>query len=128
MRVSPCLTPPNPTPTRVFTPTSIAPLVANMSKQYTGKDFTQTAKNADAVGIDDLDDLADRSMPLCMRVLHKALRREHKLKHWGRLQYGLFLKGVGLGLEDALRFWEQEFTKIMTADVFNKQVGGWLTD
>lgn len=110
--------------------------------------------------------LADRSMPLCMRVLHKALRREHKLKHWGRLQYGespsllgvmggcglrfaalvrcppthsshkihtylpippppstgLFLKGVGLSLEDALRFWEQEFTKIMTADVFNKQV------
>lgn len=36
---------------------------------------------------------------------------------------GLFLKGVGLSLEDALRFWEQEFTKIMTADVFNKQVG-----
>lgn len=56
-------------------------------------------------------------------MLHKALRREHKLKHWGRLQYGLFLKGVGLSLEDALRFWEQEFTKIMTADVFNKQVG-----
>lgn len=63
-----------------------------MSKQYTGKDFTQTSKNADAVGIEDLDGLADRSMPLCMRVLHKALRREHKLKHWGRLQYGAFLR------------------------------------
>lgn len=40
-----------------------------MSTQYTGKDFSQTTKTgADAVGIDDLDELADRSMPLCMRV------------------------------------------------------------
>lgn len=29
---------------------------------------------------------------------------------------------MGLSLEDALRFWEKEFTKIMNADVFNKQV------
>ena len=104
----------------ILADTRIAPMVANMSKQYTGKDFTQT-KSSDAVNIDDLDMLADRSMPLCMRVLHKNLRQEHKLKHWGRLQYGLFLKGAGLSLEDALQFWEREFTKIMTTDVFNKQ-------
>ena len=23
-----------------------------------------------------------------------SLKKEHKLKHWGRLQYGLFLKGA----------------------------------
>lgn len=62
-----------------------------MSKQYVGKDFSQV-KSADTVNIDDLDTFADRSMPLCMRTLHKALRQEHKLKHSGRLQYGLFLK------------------------------------
>jgi len=98
----------------------IAPLVNNMAKQYTGKDFSET-KSGDTVNVNDLDMLADRSMPLCMRVLHKNLRSEHKLKHWGRLQYGLFLKGVGIGMEDAIQFWEREFTKIMTTDVFNKQ-------
>jgi len=28
------------------------------------------------------------------------------------MQYGLFLKGIGLSLEDALRFWQTEFTKV----------------
>lgn len=31
-------------------------------------------------------------MPLCMRQLQTGLSKEKKLKHWGRLQYGLFLK------------------------------------
>lgn len=47
-----------------------------------------------------------RSMPLCMKQLHSALNREHKLKHWGRLQYGLFLKGAGLNVDDAMAFWQ----------------------
>lgn len=50
-------------------------------------------------------------MPLCMRQLHKALEREHKLKHWGRLQYGLFLKGAGLGVDDAMAFWQVQVSK-----------------
>lgn len=45
-------------------------------------------------------------MPLCMKQLHSALNREHKLKHWGRLQYGLFLKGAGLSVDDAMAFWQ----------------------
>ncbi|CAN0471377.1 unnamed protein product, partial [Hapterophycus canaliculatus] len=45
-------------------------------------------------------------MPLCRKQLHTALNREHKLKHWGRLQYGLFLKGAGLGVDDAMAFWQ----------------------
>jgi DNA primase large subunit len=31
-------------------------------------------------------------MPLCMRELQTGLQKDKKLKHWGRLQYGLFLK------------------------------------
>lgn len=45
-------------------------------------------------------------MPLCMKNLHTALNRERKLRHWGRLQYGLFLKGAGLGVDDAMAFWQ----------------------
>lgn len=46
-----------------------------------------------------------------MRQLHKALRDNHHLRHGGRMQYGLFLKGIGLTLEQALQFWKQEFIK-----------------
>ena len=68
-----------------------------------------------------IDALADQSMPLCMQQLHVALKRDHKLKHWGRQQYGLFLKAAGLTLEDQLRFFQTEFTKIMTPEQFSKE-------
>lgn len=41
------------------------------------------------------------------------------MKHYGRLQYTLFLKGIGLNLEECLTFWRQSFNKI-TDDQFNK--------
>lgn len=62
-----------------------------MNKQYTGKDYSKTRAQGE-VNIDDLDELAERSFPLCMKVLHRGLKSEHKLKHFGRLQYGLFIK------------------------------------
>ena len=48
-----------------------------------------------------------------MRYLHDTLRQDHHLRHFGRLQYGLFLKSIGLSLEQALAFWRDEFTKKM---------------
>ncbi|KAL8976912.1 MAG: hypothetical protein Q9177_006744, partial [Variospora cf. flavescens] len=42
------------------------------------------------------------------------------LKHFGRLQYTLFLKGLGLTMEDCLIFWRQSF-KLITDDTFNKE-------
>lgn len=50
-----------------------------------------------------------KHMPLCMAQLQLALQKEKHLKHWGRLQYGLFLKGAGLSLEDALAYFERMF-------------------
>ena len=55
-----------------------------------------------------------------MRTLHEALRRDHHLKHGGRQQYGLFLKGIGVSLEDAMVFWKQEFLQKIDEDKFNK--------
>jgi len=51
-----------------------------------------------------------------MKRLHVVLRSEHHLKHQARQQYGLFLKGAGLPLEQALILWRSEFTKKMDAD------------
>jgi DNA primase large subunit len=62
-----------------------------------------------------------QSMPLCMRMLHRGLQQDHKLKHQGRLQYGLFLKGAGMTLEEHTLFIQREFTCIMTSEQFSKQ-------
>lgn len=58
--------------------------------------------------------------PACMANLHRSLRRDAHLKHFGRLQYTLFLKGIGLNLEECLVFWRSGFSKI-TDDTFNKE-------
>lgn len=55
-----------------------------------------------------------------MRNLHLTLRKNDHLKHFGRLQYTLFLKGIGLSLEDCLIFWRTSFKK-KTDDEFNKE-------
>lgn len=55
-----------------------------------------------------------------MRNLHMTLRKNSHLKHFGRLQYTLFLKGLGLTMEDCLIFWRQSF-KLVTDDTFNKE-------
>eukprot|EP01035_Chromulina_nebulosa_P022258 gene22258-28829_t len=96
----------------------IGPLLRNMNKQYVGRDYAKSS--IDKLTADKVDEAADEHMPLCMKMLHSQLKRDHKLKHWGRLQYGLFLKGAGLDLEEALVFWESHFTRLISHDSFIK--------
>lgn len=70
-----------------------------------------TANNVDALS---------QHFPLCMQNLHVTLRENSHLKHYGRLQYTLFLKGIGLSLEECLVFWRKSF-KLMGDDKFNKE-------
>ncbi|KAJ5508884.1 DNA primase large subunit eukaryotic/archaeal [Penicillium freii] len=67
-----------------------------------------------------IDQLAQQHFPLCMKSLHVNLRKNNHLKHFGRLQYTLFLKGIGLSLEECILFWRQGF-KGKTDDEFNSQ-------
>ena len=39
-----------------------------------------------------IDDVARKHFPACMRNLYERLKRDHHMKHFGRLQLGLFLK------------------------------------
>uniref|UniRef100_A0A8D8PA49 DNA primase large subunit n=1 Tax=Culex pipiens TaxID=7175 RepID=A0A8D8PA49_CULPI len=96
-----------------------ASLLKGLHTSYTGKDYT-IAKNGE-VPIESLDQLSKKSFPLCMRMCHDTLRSTHHHRHGGRMQYGLFLKGIGVTLEDSLRFWREEFTRGTVAlDKFEK--------
>lgn len=68
-----------------------------------------------------IDAYAQKHFPPCMRVLHTQLTQQSHLKHYGRLQYGLFLKGVGLTLDESLYFWKQQFRRKIDGEKFDKQ-------
>jgi DNA primase large subunit len=101
----------------------LAPVLTNLARHHIDADYsTQVVTSSDqCITPDMIDALSTTSMPLCMRSLHKALKVNHHLKFAGRQQYGLFLKGTGLQLDDAVAFWRQEFCKKMSVDDFNKK-------
>lgn len=96
----------------------ISSMLSSLHTSYTGKDYT-FAKNSD-VPIESLDTLSQKSYPICMRTIHEYIREKHHLKHFSRMQYGLFLKGIGVTLEGSLKFWRDEFTKLIDHDKFDK--------
>uniref|UniRef100_A0A3P8Z0P9 DNA primase large subunit n=1 Tax=Esox lucius TaxID=8010 RepID=A0A3P8Z0P9_ESOLU len=98
----------------------LQPLLNHLSHAYVGQDYS-IQKSIGKISLDQIETLSAKSYPLCMRQLHRALRESHHLRHGGRMQYGLFLKGVGLTLDQALQFWRSEFVKgKVDADKFDK--------
>ncbi len=64
-----------------------------------------------------------KHFPLEMRVLMKALMRENHLKYLGRTQLTLFLKGIGLNVDESVKFFSKWFTMNgkLTLEKFNKE-------
>ncbi|KAG8979729.1 hypothetical protein FRB90_007994 [Tulasnella sp. 427] len=83
--------------------------VAGVNTEYS---FGDEVAPGDAVTANMVDALAKDHWPLCAKNLHAELKREKHLKYNGRLQYGLFLKGVGMSLEEAMIFWRKSFSTI----------------
>ncbi|KOM31527.1 hypothetical protein LR48_Vigan01g108200 [Vigna angularis] len=98
----------------------LTPIVEAVCASYLGPDYSQSRECAD-ISLKDIDQVAKSSFPLCMRYLFEKLKEDHHLKHGGRMQLGLFLKGVGLNLDDALAFWRAEFSKRVGLEKFEKQ-------
>jgi DNA primase large subunit len=46
-----------------------------------------------------------------MKTLYNVVVKDHHLKHFGRLQFGLFLKAIGVPMDEAIKFWRINFTK-----------------
>lgn len=98
----------------------LTPIIESLSSSYLGPDYSQP-KDFTEVSLKDIDQVAKSSFPLCMRHLFEKLREDHHLKHGGRMQLGLFLKGVGLKLDDALSFWKAEFSRKVGSERFDKE-------
>ena len=101
----------------------LAPLVSGLSDRYLGPDYVSAGQkgSSEAITAASLPKLAQESFPLCMVTMMDSLRTSHHLKHTGRQQLGLFLKGIGLPLEEAIRFWRTEMAQVAPGDKFDKQ-------
>lgn len=104
--------------------TRIVPLLDKLSQGFlagvSNEWSTLTEGTTEGLSADMIDDIARKHYPMCMRNMHTNLRRDHHLKHFGRLTYGLFLKVLGLSLDEAIVFWRKSFDRI-TDDKFNKE-------
>nr|XP_043613484.1 probable DNA primase large subunit [Erigeron canadensis] len=98
----------------------LTPLVEALATSYLGPDYAQDNEVGE-ISLKDIDQVARASFPLCMQHLFNTLREDHHLKHGGRMQLGLFLKGVGLKLDDALAFWKAEFSQKVGSERFDKE-------
>lgn len=69
-------------------------LLNDLHNTYTGKEYVAQG-DKESINPASLDAYSKKHFPLCMRNTHEVLRSTHHLKHFSRLQYGLFLKGIG---------------------------------
>ncbi|KDQ15373.1 hypothetical protein BOTBODRAFT_31695 [Botryobasidium botryosum FD-172 SS1] len=90
--------------------------VAGVSGEYRAGEGIDGEVTADMV-----DEIARKHFPMCMRSLHETLRADRHLKHAGRLQFTLFLKAMGVSVEEAIVFWRKGYGQSMTDDKFNKE-------
>ncbi|KAG6813433.1 hypothetical protein H0H92_011130 [Tricholoma furcatifolium] len=105
--------------------TRIMPLLDNLSQGFLAGVPSEWVGSSESINPNEIkaemvDDLSKKHFPMCMKSMHDNLRRDHHLKHFGRLNYGLFLKVLGLSIEEAVVFWRKSFDRI-TDDKFNKE-------
>ncbi|KAK5111095.1 hypothetical protein LTR62_005294 [Meristemomyces frigidus] len=98
----------------------LSPILHHLSQSFVAPDagYSESSSIGDittptAAAIDGLS----QHFPLCMQNLHRELRKNSHLKHFGRLQYTLFLKGIGLSLQECILFWRKSF-KLIADDKF----------
>eukprot|EP01084_Bolivina_argentea_P187162 322457_1 len=68
----------------------------------------------------DVNKLNNKHYPLCMQSSAEHLNIDGHLKHGGRMQLGLFLKGIGLSLPESLIYWRKSL-KSIGYNTFDKQ-------
>ncbi|KAI5476874.1 hypothetical protein MNV49_007110 [Pseudohyphozyma bogoriensis] len=104
--------------------TRLLPILTHLSDGFSSGLTSSYTPSLNALGeevtAEMIPEMANQSFPVCMRSLQDTLRVSKHLKHEGRQQYNLFLKGIGLSVEEAIVFWRKSFSA-MTDDKFNKE-------
>jgi DNA primase large subunit len=94
----------------------LAPILHHLSQSFVAPDasYNENSGVSDIANIHagSIDGLSSH-FPLCMQNLHRELRKNSHLKHQSRLQYTLFLKGIGLNMQECIVFWRKAF-KLVT--------------
>ncbi|XP_049693210.2 DNA primase large subunit-like [Helicoverpa armigera] len=81
----------------------IMELLYKIKKQYTfSKQMSNKLLSKDV-------DSASTYFPPCMLNLHQNLRKRHRLSHTQRFHYSLFLKDIGMPIEESIDFWRSEY-------------------
>jgi DNA primase large subunit len=108
---------------RVMSDTRISYLIRNFQSRREVETLSKSFNNlkTENISFKDIDAQAERSFPLCMQLVNRHITTNAHLMHNGRLQYGLFLKGIGLSLEESINFWKNKFSKKTPEDKFEKQ-------
>ncbi|GAB7332292.1 hypothetical protein MBLNU13_g04127t1 [Cladosporium sp. NU13] len=101
----------------------LAPILHHLSQSFVAPDasYNENSGVSDITNIHagSIDGLASH-FPLCMQNLHRELRKNSHLKHQSRLQYTLFLKGIGLNMQECIVFWRKAF-KLITDEKFKSE-------
>lgn len=99
----------------------LSPILTHLAKSFAAPEATYSEEassitgsvNPTAAAIDSLS----KFFPLCMQNLHRELRKQSHLKHFARLQYTLFLKGIGMDMQQCIEFWSRSFKLITEGGV-----------
>jgi len=101
----------------------LIPILNHLSLGFAAPEYAYSTDSpllsGDPITAASIDGLAVH-FPACMLHLHRTLRQNKHLKHYGRFQYTLFLKGIGLSIDEALTFWRTAFSTT-PEDKFNKE-------
>lgn len=102
----------------------LIPILESLSQGYINSE-TQSNQGSEVDGEINASNVKDfvKYFPACGHRLYQTLESQNHLKYQGRSQFQLFLKGIGLGPNEAVKFWQMMFTKggSISADKFNKE-------
>ncbi|CAH2351769.1 DNA primase large subunit [[Candida] railenensis] len=107
----------------------LLPLLNNLSANSSSIEYDMSSK-FDAENASDINAVSVttpavmKHYPMCATHLQGALMSKSHLKYQGRQQLQLFLKGIGLSIDEAMKFWSYQFTKSnsgITMEKFNKE-------
>lgn len=108
----------------------LLPLLTNLSHNFSSIQYDSAAFGNDPSLISDINansimtPAITKHYPMCASHLQRNLNANSHLKYTGRQQLSLFLKGIGLNVDEALKFWSYQFTKgssSMNLEKFNKE-------